>query len=397
MIPETITIRTGWLIDGSGSEAVKDCLIEFSEEKISSIIKITPETEIPPGCIIYSDCTVIPGLIDSHTHLNMSGSLDQKIRGTQILDGYNDAEPRIEKHLNDYLKHGIVAVRDGGDFHANVLRYKNEYHSKNEAPVTIYAAGTGYHVKGRYGQLLGMPLEPGRKLAQAILEDFKPGIDHIKIINSGLNSLAKFGRETSPQFSKEELRMAVEAAESMGLKVMVHANGRLPVKLSIESGCHSIEHGFFMGEDNLKRMADNGVVWVPTACTMKAYMEECSDPETQYYHVAENNLFHQLDQIETAIKYGVTVALGTDAGSPGVYHGYSVINELMLLVKAGYSVEEAIKCATSNAMKIIGDGSNKRPISKGMPSTFLIVKGKPVNLPDSLKDIKGVWVNGCRI
>ena len=192
------------------------------------------------------------------------------------------------------------------------------------------------------------------------------------------------------------MKEAVQAAGNIGLTVMVHANGKLPVRTAVESGCHSIEHGFFMGNDNLKRMADYGAIWVPTICTMKAYME-ISDPKTRGYHVAEKNLVHQLEQIEKAMEYGVTIALGTDAGCPGVYHGLSVMDELGLIIRAGFSVEQAVKSATSNAMRIHGDILNDGTISKDMPATFVIVKGKPADLPESLKDIKGVWVKGEQV
>ncbi len=381
------------MIDGSGNKAVENCLIKLSGERIFSVAKVTPDRKQSPEYIDFSDCTVIPGLVDSHTHLTISGTLDPETRNTQLTDEYGTAEARIKKHIRDYLEYGVVAVRDGGDFHAHVLKYKNEFHCLKDTPLTIYAAGNGLHKKGRYGQLLGMYLEPGRDLARAVLEDYKSGIDHVKIVNSGVNSLTKFARETSPQFTKDELQKAVEAAGSIGLKVMVHANGRLPVQLAVEAGCQSIEHGFFMGDDNLKRMADSGVIWVPTACTMKAYME-IAEPESQGQYIAEKNMIHQLEQIEKAINYGVTIALGTDAGCPGVYHGPSVIDEFGILVKAGYTVEQAVKCATSTAMKIIDDDSNDGTISEGMPATFAVVNGTPDELPESLKNIHEVWVKG---
>lgn len=392
MATEKKRIRAGWLIDGSGNEAVKDCMISVSGEKISSVTGISADTELPPEYINFSDFTIIPGLVDSHTHLAMSGTLDPETRADQTTDEYKIAEKRIKKHIRDYLKHGVVAVRDGGDFHAHVLKYKNEFHSYKDTPLNIYAAGNGYHLKGRYGQLLGMHLAPGMDLGRAILEGFKQGIDHIKIVNSGVNSLTEYGKETSFQFTEDELKSAVKAADSIGLKVMVHANGRLPVQVAIEAGCQSIEHGFFMGEDNIKRMFDKGTIWVPTIIPMKAY-SDISNPESQKHHVAEENMLHQLEQVENAIKYGVAIALGTDAGSPGVYHGPSVIDELGLLIKAGYTVEQAVKCATSNAMQLIDD-SGGGTISKGMPATFVVTKGDPNDLPESLKDIKEVWIRG---
>ncbi|MBN1903827.1 MAG: amidohydrolase family protein [Deltaproteobacteria bacterium] len=386
-------IHAGWLINGSGGPASKDVLIKLSDRIISSIADYTPGHD---EYLDFTDCTIIPALCDSHTHLAISGRLDPEIRDNQLHYGYDQAEAMITGHVRNYLKHGVLYVRDGGDFHAHTLRFKNLHHGKKGNNLSIYAAGNGIHVKGRYGQLLGMHLTPGRELAQAIFEDFRPGMDHVKIVNSGVNSLTEFGKETSPQFSVDELKGAVRAAESIGLKVMVHANGKEPVRMVVESGCHTVEHGFFMDADNLKRMADKGTIWVPTICTMKAYMDN-SAPESGVHHVAKKNLTHQLEQVEMAIRYGVTIALGTDAGSPGVYHGSGVIEELGLLLKAGLSIEEAIKCATSNAMQLISDAPNTGTLSNGNQATFVAIKGKPADLPDSLKKIREIWVNGKRI
>ena len=393
---ETV-IKAGWLIDGSGSDALKNCLITINTGEITSVTHIAADdTDFPSDYLDCSGCTLIPGLVDSHTHLTISGSLEPEIRDVHLTDEYDSALPRLKQHIRDYLAWGVVAVRDGGDFHAHVLRYKNDFKMQKEFPLTIYAAGNGFHKKGRYGQLLGMYIDPEKDLAQSILESYKPGIDHIKVVNSGVNSLSKFGRETSPQFTKEELKRAVKAADSIDLKIMVHANGKLPVRLAIESGCHSIEHGFFMGEDNLKRMADSGTIWCPTACTMKAY-RDISDPDKPQHKVAEQNMNHQLEQIKKAMAYGVKIVLGTDAGCPGVYHGKSVVEEFSLLMQAGYSAEQAVKSATSTAMELTGDESGKGTIAKGMTANLVAVKGTPASFPEALEEIKGVWVNGDRL
>lgn len=396
MNTQNMTIHTAWLIDGSDRPARKDALIKIAGGVISSVTDFIPNKSVSDEYLDLSDFTIIPALCDSHTHLAISGRLDPEIRENQMAYGYDQAEAMITGHVRDYLRYGVLTVRDGGDFNAHTLRFKNLHHGKKGNNPSIYTAGNGLHVKGRYGQLLGMHLTPGRELSQAILEDFRPGMDHIKIVNSGVNSLTEFGKETSPQFSLDELKGAIKAAESIGLKVMVHANGNIPVRDAIEAGCHTVEHGFFMGADNLKRMADKGTIWVPTICTMKAYMDN-SDLESGGHHVAKMNLTHQLEQVEKAIKYGVTIALGTDAGSPGVYHGSGVIEESGLLIKAGFSVEETIKCATSNAMQLISDAPNTGTLSNGDQATFVAVKGKPSDLPDSLKDIKGIWLKGKKI
>jgi imidazolonepropionase-like amidohydrolase len=184
------------------------------------------------------------------------------------------------------------------------------------------------------------------------------------------------------------MKAAVRAAKNRGLKTMVHANGQIPVHIAIDSGCHSIEHGFFMGTENLKRLADTKTTWIPTAYPMKAYTESgiASD-------VARKNLDHQLNQISIARGLGVQIALGTDAGSIGVHHGKAVIEEMKLLIASGYSLTEAIRCATMNGAQLLGL-KDTGCLEKGMIATFVAVPGNPSNLPESLSRIECVFING---
>ena len=134
---------------------------------------------------------------------------------------------------------------------------------------------------------------------------------------------------------------------------MVHANGKMPVNIAVAAGCHSIEHGFFMGRENLKQMAGGGITWVPTAVTMKAYSDHMQQNDRQA-DVVRKNLDHQLEQLRRAKDIQVLVAIGTDAGSPGVHHGAAVADEIGLLLEAGFSIQEAIRCATWNGAKLLG-------------------------------------------
>jgi imidazolonepropionase-like amidohydrolase len=180
---------------------------------------------------------------------------------------------------------------------------------------------------------------------------------------------------------------------------MVHANGKLPVQLAVEAGCDSIEHGFFMGEDNMKRMADRQVFWVPTAFTMKAmsaHMIEGSEG-AQDPQVVLRILEAQLEQMSRARELGVRLAAGTDAGSFGVRHGAALAEELKLIIKAGFSVEEAIGCATSEGARLLSLDHELGRLARGMPANFIIVDGPPSSLPGSLRNVKAICVNGVGI
>jgi len=375
-----------------------------------------------------SPCTLLPGLVDSHVHLFLSGSSDPDIRKTQQEASWEHACRVISAHVARHRAHGVLAVRDGGDRHGHTLRYKVEARAAAEFPL-LRSPGTAWHAPGRYGALIGRTPPEGTALARAISLFLQAGhegpaghvvpgnrpapahsragaaagarrppnsIDHLKIVNSGLNSLTRFGVQTPPQFSLDQLRAAVETGKKQGLKTMVHANGETPVRMAIQAGCDSVEHGFFMGRDNLERLVEKQIVWVPTACTMKAYAEGPAgkDRDTD---MARRNLDHQLEQLRLARELGVPVAAGTDSGNLGVHHGASLREEIGLLVLAGFSLEAAIRAATWNGARLLGLEERLGLLRPGKPATFIAVEADPAELPAALARVAAVFVRGQRI
>lgn len=391
---ESKFVFAGWLVDGSGGPIQKNMLLEIKNGYVHDVKPAPRQTACKQGVLDLSFCTILPGLVDSHVHLFISGTGDRKIRDFQLNAGFDDIKDVISGHIDMHFKYGVAAVRDGGDRNAHALRYKTEILNDKRSPVFLKVAGRAWHKQGRYGRLIGRSPNGMETLAKAIAKE-NERIDHVKIVNSGVNSLTIFGKMTPAQFDLRELQEAVAAAGMRGCKIMAHANGEVPVKIAIESGCHSIEHGFFMGKENLKRMAAKKIIWVPTACTMKAYAEMIVGQESKsdYKEVALRNLEHQLKQISMARELGVPVALGTDAGSPGVHHGEAVIEELALLIKAGFALPEAIRCATLNGAKLL-ELNDFGLLARGMSATFIAVKGDPSNLPDSLGRIERVFISG---
>jgi imidazolonepropionase-like amidohydrolase len=165
------------------------------------------------------------------------------------------------------------------------------------------------------------------------------------------------------------------------------------VQIAVDAGCDSVEHGFFMGSENLRRMADQGVVWVPTAFTMGAYAEQLP-PDSLESQTASRNLDHQLEQMSLARELGVPVALGTDSGSLGVGHGTSLREEMTLLMRAGYGLEEAVHCATERGARLLGLEDVVGRLRPGMPATFLVLDASPSGMLDGLARPPRVFVNG---
>ena len=388
-------ILAGWLIDGSGGPIQKKALLKIVDGRIAGIERYNP-SDCPAGPELtdFSHCCILPPLIDSHAHLCMSGALHPKSRQEQLTAGYETLKKVIAEHLRHHLSHGVLAVRDGGDRLAAVSRYVRELAEGEAPPVAVKSPGKAWYRQGRYGGLIGRAVESTKQLDLVIAEE-SVAVDHVKVVNSGMNSLKHFGRQTPPQFSGRELAGTVSWARNQGLKVMVHANGSVPVQMAIEAGCHSIDHGFFMGRENLERLAERQVCWVPTIFTMKGCLESIElgmkDADAD---VVAKTLDHQLQQLSTARTCGAQVAIGTDAGSIGVLHGESLAGELKLFMQAGYSLTEAISCATHQGARLLGIDDEYGLLEKGRPAHFLVARGTPPQLLRKLRFLEAVYLHG---
>ena len=390
----SLYIRVGSLIDGSGGPVRKDQLIKIESGRITEIIGDTFTDPAPQEQITdLSHCVVLPVLIDSHVHLCMSGSIDPEYREKQLDASYEELVPIMAEHLRHQFSHGVLGLRDGGDRGGHVLRYLAEQYDPEATPVRVVSPGRAYHRCGRYGSLIGVCLEEDESLHETFLRLAQP-TKLIKVVNSGVNSLSSFALETKPQFSTPQLNELVTEAKRCGARVMVHANGEIPVRTAIEAGCDSIEHGFFMGRQNLELMAERGVYWVPTVFTMKAVVLNA-----EYYRtpidkkVAEQNLDHQLEQMALARELGVKIALGTDSGSIGVLHGESLVEEMKLFRQAGFSLSETIRCATDHGARLLGL-EELGALEPGKPAHFLVTRGTPAQLPRKLTYLESIYLDG---
>jgi imidazolonepropionase-like amidohydrolase len=371
-------------LDGTGAPVRRDVRIRIQGNRIDSLEETgRPSAEERTGMLDLSGHVVLPALVDSHVHLFLSGTGTPGLRRHQMEADLDAASDWISSHIQAHLRWGIMAVRDGGDHRSLALQYRQR-HSRRICPIQIRAAGRALHRKGRYGRFIGRSVAEWASLAEAIRNDGGRK-DHVKIIQSGINSLTVFAKESRPQFSLQEMRDAVRAADEMGMGAMVHANGEEAVRIALQAGCRSLEHGYFMGEENLRRMAEAGIFWVPTAGAMSAYAEIAASGSIEA-KVSALTLEHQLEQMSRARELGVPIAVGTDAGSPGVAHGAALLNELKLLIRAGFSTEDAVHCASQNGARLLQLPSTGT-LCAGNRASLIAVPGDLEAFPDSLRDI----------
>lgn len=381
-------IRAGWLIDGCTDRVQQDVVLTVRD---GTVVAIQPPCSSRPATHDYCHSTVLPPLMDAHVHLAFSGALDMKRRKDQLSQTMAQALAIIREHVAAHRRCGVMAVRDGGDPLGAVPAFK---HQLGPALKSFHLAATqwAWHAKGRYGRMLGQALPDDIPPGQAVSAYLEQS-DHLKLILSGLNSLDRFGDSGVPQFSETALRDMVQAAQNANRPVMAHANGETAVAMALDAGCHSIEHGYFMGDENLQRMADEGTCWVPTMVPMAALVGAAGLTSHQR-EVALKTRDHQLEQVRKAWEMGVEIVLGTDAGSHGVDHGIAVRQELRLLMTAGLGPAAAVACATGRAARLLGLKARGQ-LAPGRPADLLIVPGPPERLPESLGAIDTSWMAGA--
>jgi imidazolonepropionase-like amidohydrolase len=374
------------LIDGTGGPVQKDCILETEKGRVT---KILPRGQaLPQGARLwdFSGCTILPALADSHAHLAWTDTADPALRKAMMNAPWEDAKRAIAGNIKLSLDWGVLLARDAGDRYAWALKFWLE---EKSGPFVIIPAGKAWHAPDRYGAIIGRPPEPGIPLHEAIRLNSQ-GLGHVKIVGSGINSLADFGKPSRPQFSLPALAKAVEAARALNLNVTVHANSKEPVRIALEAGAASIEHGFFMGEENLGLLAEKGTAWAPTAVTMAGYARTLPK-EDQRLDIARKMLDHQIGQMELARRLGVKICPGTDAGSQGVGHGKALWEEMGLMARAGFKVEEVIAAASRENFNLAGISQAKTLTSQN-PADMVVVAQSPKNLLAGLPDIKAVFV-----
>ncbi|MCF6097809.1 amidohydrolase family protein [Thermovorax subterraneus] len=293
-------------------------------------------------------------LVDCHVHIALDGRDSKKWRQLIAEKNYEPVKTVLELYKNK----GIMAIRDGGDNYGISLVAREIAKSLG---ITFRSPGWAIYKKGMYGTFLGKPVMGIEDFKDLFIELLKVKVDHLKIILTGLVEFECYGKVGEIGFSEEELNYMVQSAKEKGLPVMVHANSSIGVKMAIEAGADTIEHGYFLTDEELYMMADKGVVWVPTLAPLGNILEK--EEFRAYYSDKIKNIKKifdgHLNAIKKALSLGVKVAIGSDSGSLGVYHAQGFFDEVRYFKRCGICEEDVYKMAHKNGIKVVGLDSGK--------------------------------------
>ncbi len=384
-------LKTGLLINGNGQPVSSNATIYIENGEIAALATNGnsvfsfkyPDRET----VVFdlSDLAVMPPLVDCHVHLALDG-----VNFTAARERWEDPEQvshQVQAELQDTIRHGILAVRDGGDRAEIGLHWQNKLTGEHTTPV-IRSPGFALRKPGTYGSFLGCGVNMDN-LDQALDSLAAKQVDHVKVIVSGVVSFKEYGVVGSVQYSAEELASIVAGARARGLPVMAHASSDAAVRLAVEAGVDTVEHGYFLTRESLALMAERKTRWIPTVVPVAARLdcdEENGGPGREERLVVEKTVDHQLAMISEAVSLGVLLGVGTDAGATGVCHGSGYLKELALYSRAGLAPAEIIRCATLNGAGILGlDWGNIEP---GRPAALIAVEGNPLDDVNALAGVK---------
>ena len=394
----------GRLIDPKAGSVLTEVSIIVNGGNIASVEKGYVSPAAGDKVIDLKNRTVMPGLIDSHVHLEDEFSSQRQLQ--QFTMNTADIAFQSTVYARTTLMAGFTSVRDVGGTGVNIA-LRNAIRKGLVVGPRVYTAGkilssTGGHGDPTHGYRDGLYTEPSytetvcdgkESCIKAVRQMYKEGADLIKITASGgVLSLEKDG--LGAQFSDEELRAIVETAKDYGMAVAAHAHGAEAIKRAIRAGVTSIEHGTFMDDEAIALFKDHGTWYVPTIIAGKSVADSAKKPG--YFPAVIAGKALQVGPIiqgtfARAYKAGVKIAFGTDAG---VYaHGKNWI-EFVYMTEAGMPPLEAIKCATVNAAMLIGIFDKTGTIEPGKWADIVAVEGDPVKDIHAMGQVRFVMKEG---
>ena len=381
--PETIVLRAAHVFDSTGNALKDGATIVVQGDRIVSVGNAAP----PAGArvIDLGDATLLPGFIDAHTHLTDQFDKDyyhgvynrlMRFPAEQALYGAQYARRTLEA--------GFTTVRDVGAHDFVDIGLRNAINAGVAEGPRMLTAAHGIGSPGGHFDQLAYPPERVRPegpiegicsgpeaCREAVRYQMKWGADLIKIAASG-GVLSESDPVDVPQLTPEELTAIVSEAHKWNRKVAAHCHGDAAARLAIAAGVDSIEHGSFLTEDTLKLMKAKGVYLVPTrlAVYWVSKMADTYPPKiaakARAAAAAHGNMF------KAALRIGVPIALGTDAG---VYpHGMNGM-EFGLMADLGMSPAATLLAGTRDAAKLLGIEGEVGSLEAGKTADIVAVPG----------------------
>jgi imidazolonepropionase-like amidohydrolase len=389
-----VRLRVGQLIDGESNEPRREVDVVFDAKEIRSVG--APEGQADATLAEY---TLLPGLIEAHAHMFLDGApVNFQQRDRYLKESADWMLARARKRWPKIIQSGIAAIRDAGDKYNVGLTLSREPNEGAAAPF-IDSPGAAIHHKGRYGSFMGEPIEDHGSAGACARARIEKGADRVKLLVSGIINFKEGKVITPPQLSTDEVREIVRVAREHGKQTFAHASGSEGVEHSIEGGVNTVEHGFFITDEQLRRMRDRDIAWVPTFAPVQLQIDRAAD--LGWDDVVVNHLKHIIDghqkSLVRAHATGVRILAGSDAGSCGVPHGVGLLQEMHQMEQAGMPSMAVLQSATSVSATTLAFPIRIGRIAPGRRSRFILTRHDPLKTVANLQKAKTIVFDGRAI
>ncbi len=396
--PKVIAIKAGRVLDVRTGQMLNNAFILIEGERITAV---GASVTVPAGAevIDLKTMTVLPGLIDCHTHLTfapnllgMSGLMQSIPR--QALTGAKNAQAT--------LLAGFTTVRNLGANGYSDIALRDAINAGDIPGPRIIASGPTLGITGGHADESFLPFEYQHRadgVADGVenvmaktREVIKYGANVIKFCSTG-GVLSLGDDPKAAEFTMDEMKAIVGEAHRLGRKVAAHAHGGEGLKQAVLAGVDSIEHGSYIDDEGIRLMKEKGTYLVPTIYLTEWFMEnyEKLGLPPQIIAKAKDVMPAMKKNLTHAIQQGVPVAFGTDAA---VYpHGLNA-REFAVLVRMGLTPVQAIQTATVNAAKLLDRADSIGAIEAGKYADLIAVEGDPTKEVTELERIKFVMKGG---
>jgi len=379
-----LAIRSVRLIDGTG-QTIERATVVIRGTTIAAVGS-DRDLSVPRGAtrIDGRGLTLLPGLIDCHVHLCLGAEPD-------VVDTITKETPSLtllksSRSARRTLEAGFTTVRDVGARDHSIFTLKHAIDTGLVSGPRIVGAGLVICMIGGHARFIGQEVEGVQQVRVAVRAQIAAGAAVIKVIASG-GVLTPGTSPDQAQMTEEELHAAVDEAGRAGRKVAAHAHGSAGMKNAVRAGVRSIEHATLMDEEAAAMMKQLGVFMVPTLsalATTASCRLGCGVPDSARDKAKSMTRRHAVS-FKNALKDGIQIAMGTDAGTPFNFHGENA-QELERMVAFGMSPMQAILASTSVAASLIGIQDQVGTVERGKLADLLLFKGNPLRRIDLLRD-----------
>jgi imidazolonepropionase-like amidohydrolase len=405
--PKTTYVLAGKLFDATSDSVRQNVVITVVDERIQSV---TPNAAgaIPAGAnvIDLSHSTVLPGLIDCHTHL--SARADRYNEINRFKDTPFDHAFFAVVNARKTLEAGFTSVRDVGSPPFLAVDLRNNINDGLIPGPRIVASGPGISITGGHGDLNNFSpqtrvtmfpdernfqiADDANQLRHVVRAQVKYGVDVIKILATG-GVLSRGDSPGASQFTFEELKAAADTAHMAGRKIAAHAHGTQGIKDAILAGIDSIEHASLIDDEGIRLAKEHGTYLVMDIYNDDYILNEAPKVGLPLENIEKEKMVGRLqrENFEKAVKAGAKMAFGTDAG---VYPHGDNAKQFFYMVKFGMTPAQAIRAATSSAADLIGRSKDVGTIEAGKYADIIAVDADPLADVRSLEHVAFVMKGG---